>query len=247
MLPIPVPKGFRIIAHRGASAYTPENTMAAFGLAEEMGIYEVELDTQLSADGVIVLCHDLTLERYGHGTGVVEETSSTNLLSLDMGSWFSPHLYRGEPMPTLDRLFEHFGDRLFYHVELKGQKRDLPDRVLDTIAQHDLEDSCIITSFSYDHLVRTSELSSQARLGWLVDEIDAQTLEKGRALPTFQLCPRAKTITVETVQRVRTAADEIRAWGMHGSSLEVVGLINKVIEAGCDGMTINWPDWVAHI
>ena len=61
MLPIPVPPDFRIIAHRGASAYAPENTKPAFGFAQRMGISEVELDTQLSADGMVVLCHDLTL------------------------------------------------------------------------------------------------------------------------------------------------------------------------------------------
>ena len=57
-LPIPCPQGFRIIAHRGASAYAPENTAAAFRLAHEIGVNEVETDAQLTTDGEVVLCHD---------------------------------------------------------------------------------------------------------------------------------------------------------------------------------------------
>ena len=72
-IPIWVPEAFRVIAHRGSSAYAPENTLPAFKLAREMGVGEVELDVQLAIDGVVVLCHDLVLTRYGHGDVVVEE------------------------------------------------------------------------------------------------------------------------------------------------------------------------------
>ena len=65
-LPIKVPRDFRIIAHRGASGYAPENTLAAFRLAEKMGVKEVELDVWLSKDNHIVLCHDGALDRYGY-------------------------------------------------------------------------------------------------------------------------------------------------------------------------------------
>ena len=119
-LPITVPSGFRIIAHRGASAYAPENTAAAFTLAHEIGVDEVETDAQLTPDGEVVLCHDRALARYGHGDAVVEETPWAKLAALDMGSWFSPHLYGGERMWRLDDLFSAYGDRFTYHVELKG-------------------------------------------------------------------------------------------------------------------------------
>ena len=72
MLPILALPDFRIIAHRGASAYSPENTLPAFELAARMGANEVELDAQLTSDGQVVLCHDTKLERYGHGPQVVE-------------------------------------------------------------------------------------------------------------------------------------------------------------------------------
>jgi glycerophosphoryl diester phosphodiesterase len=91
-IPIRVPEAFRVIAHRGSSAYAPENSLPAFRLAREMGVGEVELDVQLAIDSVVVLCHDLVLTRYGHGDVVVEEMASDELLALDMGSWFLPAL-----------------------------------------------------------------------------------------------------------------------------------------------------------
>ena len=86
MFPIAVPDSFRIIAHRGASGYAPENTVAAFDLAREMGAVEVETDTQLTTDGAVVLCHDHNLDRFGHPDRVVETSSSQELMNLDMGS-----------------------------------------------------------------------------------------------------------------------------------------------------------------
>src|SRR5690554_4570511 len=121
VLPIPVPPHFRIIAHRGASAYAPENTHAAFSLTKRMGVTEGELDTQLTLDGTIALCHDGTLERYGHGPRVVEQMEWAELAELDMGSWFSPFLFGGERMITLDDLFATYSTDFTYHVEIKGK------------------------------------------------------------------------------------------------------------------------------
>ena len=64
---------FRIIAHRGASGYAPENTMAAFDRAVSMGVTEVETDVGLTKDGALILFHDNTLERTTNGFGLPEE------------------------------------------------------------------------------------------------------------------------------------------------------------------------------
>lgn len=251
MHPIPVPAHFRIIAHRGASAYVPENSLAAFKLAHDMGVTEVELDTQLSSDGVVVICHDATLERYGHGTRVVESLPWSTLSELDMGSWFSPHLFAGTRMLTLDDLFAAFGPAFTYHVELKGKAPGLPASVHAAIRAYDLMESVIITSFNYDMLVAMQQVNPSARLGWLVRRIDADVIAKARALSLYQLCPFAGTVSADQVALARSVATEVRAWGVQGQtvagqSAEVIELIHRVIDSGCDGMTINWPDWVVH-
>lgn len=244
MLPIVAPANFKIIAHRGASAYAPENTAAAFKLAADMGIAEVELDTQLSADGKVVLCHDRTLERYGHGQQRVEALSSDRLLSLDMGSWFSPFLFGGEKMITLDDLFECFKDRFKFHIEIKGSADNLPVAIHSILNRWDMQDSSIITSFSFESLKKMQKLNPDLRLAWLVDDINQATLRKARPLSLFQLCPHVDRVTAEKVAAGRSVARQIRAWGLTGTRLAVIERIKNAVNAGCDGITLNWPDWV---
>ena len=252
MLPILVPPHFCVIAHRGASAYAPENTRPAFDLALEMGYPEIELDAQLTTDGVVAICHDATLARYGHGPRVVEDLAWADLAALDMGSWFSPTRFGGTPMLTLDTLFATYGDRARYHVELKGKAPGLAAAVQAAILRHGQREQCVITSFSYDALAAMAALDTGLPLGWLVRKLDKETLAKARGLPLTQLCPVAGLITADQVQQARRQVAEVRAWGLNGESvhsqgMEVIELIHRVVEAGCDGMTINWPDWARPI
>jgi glycerophosphoryl diester phosphodiesterase len=246
-----VPATFRIIAHRGASAYAPENTHAAFGLAARMGITEIELDTQLTTDGQVALCHDSTLARYGHGLRPVEEMTWDELAALDMGAWFSPFLFGGERMITLDDLFATYGPSFTYHVEIKGKAPALPAAVYASILRHHVHSQCIVTSFQWDALVAMRELDAEMRLGWLIETVDAAALEAAHQLHLFQLCPRAKFVTPVLVDEARQSVPEVRAWGVQGENMrhhhaEVLELMHQVIASGCDGMTTNWPDWVAH-
>ena len=211
-----------------------------------MGIREVELDTQLTPDGAVALCHDTTLERYGHGSAVVEEMPWSELATLDMGSWFSPFLFRDERMITLDHLFEQFGDRFIYHVELKGKAAGLPEATYRCIERHNLAQQCLITSFSDKSLATMRAINPDLPLGWLIETINETTLLRAKELNLFQLCPRADQVDRETANLARRTVAEMRAWGINGSSLEVLKLIHQVLQAGCDGMTINWPDWVSY-
>ncbi|NKB66638.1 MAG: hypothetical protein GKR89_06220 [Candidatus Latescibacteria bacterium] len=246
MNPTVVPQNFRVIAHRGASAYAPENTAPAFQLARKMSITEVELDTQLSTDGVVVVCHDTTLQRYGHGDTDVEDLSSGELLSLDMGSWFSPFSFSGTPMMTLAQLLDDYGDDFIFHIELKGKAADLAAAVYSEVAPRDLLPKSIFTSFAIEQLARMREVSSGCRLGWLVQSFDQAILEQASELDLFQLCPRADLVSTELVEKGRQAVPEVRAWGMSGKPQEVRAKIQKVVESGTDGMTIDWPDWVTR-
>lgn len=254
MLPIPVPPTFRIIAHRGASAYVPENTLAAFQLAYAMGVTEIETDVQITTDGMVVLCHDRTLARYGHGEQVVEEQPWASLAELDMGSWFSPYLHHDKRLLTLHDLLAAFGDKLTYHIELKGHAA-VPQLAATTrrlIAEHRLQEQCIITSFAYDSLVAMHQIDSTLRLGWLVQGIDDEIVAKAKALGLFQLCPKADQVTTATVEQARSVVSEVRAWGLNSENVStqakaVQALIHNLLVAGCDGMTINWPDWVRHV
>jgi len=246
MLPIQVAADFKIIAHRGASAYAPENTVPAFALAQAMGIGDVEVDAQLTSDGVVVLCHDETLARYGHGERVVEQLASDTLLGLDMGSWFSPYFFKGTSFLTLEGLLAEFGSDFVFHIELKGKAVDLAAAVYAVVSAMDCWERVVFTSFSYEQLTRMRGLAEHGRLGWLVQDFDEEILTKARQLKLFQLCPKASNTNEKMVRRGRAAAADIRAWGVNGTPQQIKALIRQVVAAGCDGMTINWPDWVVR-
>lgn len=99
------------IAHRGASGYAPENTMAAFEKALEMGADLLELDVQLSTDGHVVVIHDYTVERTTDGQGKVEDLTLEESRKLDAGAWYRPE-FKGEVIPTLEEVLEHVGGRI---------------------------------------------------------------------------------------------------------------------------------------
>jgi glycerophosphoryl diester phosphodiesterase len=243
-LPISVKRPFRIIAHRGASAYAPENTEAAFKLAIAMGVKDIELDVQLSVDNEVVICHDLSLERYGH-SGTIEAMSWPQLSQLDIGSWFSPYLFHGEKLLRLQDLFKAYGSAITYHIELKGTSRQLHYYVCRLIDDFDLHDRVIITSFSYEALKRVSTIAPSLRLGWLIQNIDEHVLSKAEAIVLFQLCPRADLLTEPAVRLAHSVVAEVRAWGINGKREEVLALIRQTLHTGCDGATLDWPDWVS--
>jgi glycerophosphoryl diester phosphodiesterase len=90
-----------VVAHRGETFGAPENTLAAFELAAARGADAVELDVQVSRDGVPVVIHDRHLDRTTDGFGPVRSRTWAELRSLDAGSWYDPR-YRGEPIPALE-------------------------------------------------------------------------------------------------------------------------------------------------
>lgn len=132
-----------IIGHRGASAEAPENTLAAFVLAQAQGADGIELDVQLSADGWPVVIHDSKLERTTDGQGQVRQFTLAQLQALDAGE--------GQSIPTLDEVFETLGPNFLYNVELKtAALRDngLAAAVADRIQAHHMERQTVVSSFN---------------------------------------------------------------------------------------------------
>src|SRR2546427_7517969 len=107
------------IAHRGASGYAPENTLAAFRKAVALGATFIETDLQLSRDAHFVAIHDTTVDRTTNGQGAVHDMTLADLRRLDAGSWFGSE-FAGERIPTLEEILEFSkkNDVVFY-LELK--------------------------------------------------------------------------------------------------------------------------------
>ena len=122
-----------IIGHRGASAVTPENTLAAFARAMADGADGIEFDVRLARDGVPVVIHDATLDRTGLTIGRIAELSSEELQRADVGSWFGRRLkspsvdFAGERLPSLSQVFDFFGSNAgLLYLEMKTEVADDP-------------------------------------------------------------------------------------------------------------------------
>jgi glycerophosphoryl diester phosphodiesterase len=168
-----------IIAHRGASAHAPENTLAAFQLALEHGADGIELDAKLTADGQVVVIHDQTVDRTTGAQGVVREMTLTQLKALDAGSFFDS-AFAGEPIPTLAEVFDVVGSRALINVEITNYTSPgdaLPDKIADLIIRHHMENTVLFSSFHPLNLVRVKRrlpqtpvaiLTMEGLPGWLL-------------------------------------------------------------------------------
>lgn len=138
-------------AHRGSSAWFPENTLVAFEAAIASGADSVEFDVQLSSDGVAVVIHDDTVDRTTNGTGKVVEHSHAELASLDAGSWKSPS-FSGERIPTLDDCLSLLAGMVRINMELKADHPRLAEIAAAAIEGRDLVRRVMVSSFHLDLL-----------------------------------------------------------------------------------------------
>jgi glycerophosphoryl diester phosphodiesterase len=146
----------RVVAHRGASALHPENTLTAFEMAKRAGADAIELDIHQTADGDIVVVHGFELSRTTNGVGLVHELTTDYVRSLDAGSWRSAD-FSGERVPLLTEVLAL--DEIHFEIELKGHSKQFVERVLALVNDHDVLDRVEFTSF---HLLGLSELRRQA-------------------------------------------------------------------------------------
>lgn len=108
----------KIVSHRGANHFAPENTFAAADLALQQGADYIELDVRESADGVLYVFHDETLDRTTNGKGPIGHAPSSEIDTLDAGEWFG-EVFKGAVVPRLDNYLEHLRGRAGVYIELK--------------------------------------------------------------------------------------------------------------------------------
>lgn len=156
--------GFVVIAHRGASAYYPENTMAAFKGAVEMDAEMIELDIMLSRDGVPVVFHDATLDDHTDGNGKLEHYTLEQLKQLDAGAWRSPR-FSGQRIPTLEEVLEFARGKIALNIEIKTEavtdnlKGGVEEKAIKLVRKYDMEDHVLFSSFDYRAVSHLKELA----------------------------------------------------------------------------------------
>jgi glycerophosphoryl diester phosphodiesterase len=232
--------------------------MAAFRRAVAMGCTEVETDVGFTKDGKLLLFHDDTLERTTNGTGKPEDFTLEDLKRLDAGSWWDPkkprragevelhwdRSYAGEKLITLEELLDAFGNSITYHVEIKRPTPALVPAVLGAIRGRGLVDNVFIAAINDDPSLREAlRLQPGIRVASAcvrsIREIGLKAIDDCAAHGYAMVTLAAFNHTKELVDRGHALGMEVRSSGIRNREQMV-----EAAELGCNGMTINWPDWL---
>jgi len=234
--PLPI-----IFAHRGASASAPENTLAAFEEAYDLGAEAIELDVQLNADQRAIVIHDTTVDRTTDGTGRVRDLSLEKLKSLDAGCFFSTK-FAGERIPLLEEVFEVFGRKLFINIELKNYDSPfnaLPEIVANLVKQAQLQEWVMFSSFNPISLSRIHRLLPEIPVGFLTSTGWGGAF--GRKLVGSWLSPQAihpnkEDVTEKMIASQHKVGRRVNVWTVN--KFEEMKYLAKL---GVDGIITDHP------
>ncbi|GGW93743.1 glycerophosphodiester phosphodiesterase [Streptomyces chryseus] len=257
--PVPGPDGPAVIAHRGASAYAPENTLAAIDLADRMGFDWVENDVQRTKDGELVVVHDDSLARTtdaeqrfpGRSPWKIKDFTAAEIATLDAGSWFGPK-FAGARVPTL-RQYVNRVERNHQKLLLEIKKPELyPGIEKDTLrvlrragwlSLHHVKHRLVIQSFGADSVKAVHEQRPDITTGFLGAPAVADLPKYARF--TDQINPPHTSLAGAYTAAVH------RLKGAHGRQLKVnTWTVNTAADAarvddfGVDGIITNHPDIV---
>lgn len=231
-----------IIAHRGASAHAPENTLAAFELAIQENADAIELDANLTADGQVVVIHDQTVNRTTNGTGKVKNLTLAELRELDAGSHFG-EAFQNEQIPTLEEVFEVCANKILFNIELKNYLTpfdSLADKILQLITRFSIENDVLISSFHPIPLRRLQKLSPNIPVGFLARSGAAGFLSRswiGRNIVHYQVIhPEKSDVSPKLIDKAHKHGQRI-----HPYTVNEPEWVIKLFSMGIDGIITDDP------
>ena len=230
-----------VIAHRGASAYAPENTMAAFKLAQAMGADGIEFDVKLTADGVPIVMHDATLDRTTNGSGEVARRTLLEIRELEAGSFFDD-AFAGERVPTLVEVLEGLGTDLLFNIELTNYtspRDNLPERCLQVVEEVGALERVLFSSFNPIAVWGLRGHVPDHQLGLLVGRSTpgiARWLMR-RLVPHGALHPEVELLTKAIVSASHRRGKRVHAWTVNAPEI-----MEQLLLWGVDGLITDRPD-----
>jgi glycerophosphoryl diester phosphodiesterase len=243
-----------VMAHRGGKGLWPENTLYAFKQAVALGVDVLEMDTHSTADGVLVVLHDDTVDRTTDGTGPIQGFTLAELKALDAGYEWSadggqtlPYRGQGITVPTVEEVFAAFGD-VPLNIEIKQAEPSLSAQLCQLIRDYDLEDRVLVASFHQEVVkefrrecpeVATSAGETEITILFALSKV---LLERVYGLPAqaVQVPEYRSGLHVITKRFVRAAHNrdlEVHAW-----TINEVADMERLLEIGVDGIITDYPD-----
>ena len=230
------------MAHRGFSKVAPENTLIAFEKALELDyVTSIELDVQLSKDGIPVIIHDFSLERTTNGGGFVKDKTFHELRELDAGSWFS-NQYVGEKIPSLEEVLKLLRNKdCFVNIELKtagGRYKGYEHTIIDLVKKYDLEKTVCLTSFDHEVIKNIKSIETEIRTGLIIEGnpvlLREQLLDCGATILSINV----NFLTIELVERLKNDPIDIVTWTVNDAATmqKVIGISKDIY------ICTNFPD-----
>ncbi|HDR7365742.1 TPA: glycerophosphodiester phosphodiesterase [Bacillus toyonensis] len=238
------------IAHRGASAYAPEHTIAAYKLGQQLKGDYIEIDLQMTKDGHLLAMHDETVNRTTNGKGLVKEHTLEEMKQLNVGSFFNekyPNLAKKEfenaKVPKLKESIEMFGHNANYYIETKSPDEypGMEEKLLEIIKYYQISDKVIIQSFSEESLQKIHSLHANIPLVQLLSyqksvQLNELEIEKYKTY-CIGLGMNYKYIDSAYVKKIKKHGLEV-----HPFTVDNEKDMKKLLSWGVDGMFTNYPD-----
>ena len=246
--------GPRVIAHRGGRGLWPENTLYAFRKAADLGVDVLEMDIRQTADGILVVLHDETVDRTTDGSGPVAALTLSQLQQLDAGYRWTPdggktHPHRGQGLtvPSLREVFSALpGARM--NLEIKTRDAALSKPLCELVREHRMEHRVVVASFGQDAMdtfrsacpgVATAATAEEARQLFRLTALFLDPLFKPRA-EALQVPERFGNLEVLTPRFVRAARRlnlKIDVWTVNEPED-----MKRLIALPVDGIMTDYPD-----
>lgn len=232
----------RIIAHRGAPKYCPENTIASFAKAKELGAKMVEFDVMLSQDGDAFIFHDETLKRTTNTRGIFCETTTADIAALDAGSWFS-RKFKNTKIPTLTETIQWLNEAdMQANIELKPAKnreKETTSAVLTHLNRLWPEDKQLPLLSSFDpqivKLIKT--LAPEMPVGLVFEKLPENWQQLADETHCFSIHLNHKKLSPKEVELIHNANIKVFAYTVNSKRRA-----KKLFSWGVDAIFSDYPD-----
>ncbi|MDD6919794.1 MAG: glycerophosphodiester phosphodiesterase [Eubacteriales bacterium] len=232
-------------AHRGASGYAPENTLPAFQMAADMGADGVELDVQLTKDGVLVVCHDETIDRTSTGKGWIKDLTFEELRKLDFFN--GNEKYKGVQIPTMEEVFNLLKDSgLTINIEMKNGVvfyENLEEKLVELVHKCGWEDRVIYSSFNHYSVKKLKEIEPTAKVGFLYADGTMNMPEYAKDYGVDALHPALYNIQFPgLMEKCREYGLEVNVW-----TVNELPYIQMCCMLDVDAIIGNYPDKIREV
>lgn len=240
-------KAIWTIAHRGASGHAPENTLASFRRAVELGAQFIETDLQITRDARVIAIHDLTLDRTTSGKGPVHSLTLAEIRALDAGTWFVGRgngAFGGERVPTLEEILDFAKEQdVIFYLEIKaGSAWGVEHALVGTLRDRNASARVVILSFDPSAIDSVLRFDSTMMTGLLCEHPSGDLVERTVRAGARQLVARGDLITQAEVEKAHHAGLQVVAWTINEPEQ-----MRHLIAVGVDGIITDFPDRLLNV